>query len=230
MKRRAQMLLFMLLLAACFAAAQVPRSHHDPAPAHRPGQEKNFIDWESSRINPRNIDYGAQIEELRQSVLDDTLRDPDFRSKALLITALCGLFIAYWWECRTTGGLRVSTTRIITACHSELAVARDLIIKLTGEYGQAKRILDEQMETVLRTKSQRTKLSNTTASGDGPKGNAPDASNDKPSESKLEGQDSVLNQQLLEANQTISSLRRQLGIVSRKYEEEQQKNRKLRGE
>ena len=230
MKRGVELLLITVLLAVCFAAAQVPRSSYDPAPAHRAGQQKSFIDWAFSQINPRNIDYGVRIEALRQSVLDDTLRDPDFRSKALLIAALLGLFIAYWWECRTTGGLRVSTTRIVTVYHNELAVARSHIAKLTSEYAQAKRVLDDQMETRLAAKTQKTKPSNTSPSGEASPGNASNGSTDKPGETQLGDHDSGLNQQLLDANQTISSLRRQLGIVTRKYEEEQQKNRKLRGE
>src|SRR5215471_18841704 len=122
MKRGTELLLITVLLAVCLAASQVPRSSYDPAPAHRSGQQKSFIDWAFSQINPRNINYGERIEEMRQSVLDNTLRDPAFRAEALLIAALCVLFVFYWWECRTTGSLRVSTTRIVTAYDNELAV------------------------------------------------------------------------------------------------------------
>jgi len=216
MKCGAGLLLIFVLLPACFAAAQVPRSHYDPAAAgRRPVQQKSFIEWALGRINPRNIDYGARIEETRQSMLDDTIRDPEWRAKALLMAALVGLFIAYWWELRTSGGLRVSTTRIITAYHNELAVTRDQISKLTAEHGQAKRALDDHMEMALAIRAARGKRE------DG-------ATNSKKVAAPADASNSQLTvDQLVVEN---NSLKQQVKTLTAKWQEEQQRNRKLKGE
>src|SRR5579864_355426 len=226
MKRALRLLLLLVASAACFAVAQAPRSRYDPGAGRRPVQQKSFIEWTFSQINPRNIDYGARIEAMRQGFLDDTIRNPEWRGKALLIAALLGLYVAYWWEVRRSGGIIISTARVIAGYENELVMARGQITKLTAEYKQAKRILDDQMEAA---RSQKSKPTNAAPADDGLKGNASGNGKDRSSEPQPEGQDSESNQQLLAANQTISSLRRQVSTLTRKYEEEQQKNRKLKG-
>ncbi len=224
MKRAIEIILLVLFWAVLFAAAQAPRSSFDPAPARHAAQQKSFIDWTFSQINARDIDYGQRIEVWRQGFLDDTVRDPSFRTELLLITALCVLVIVYWWELWVAGVSRVSTTRIVTAYESELTVARGQIAQLSAEYAQARRLLEEQTEPAVAAKSQKPKP--------GSEASAKPAaySNGKEPETPVGGQDNGLGQQLLDANQTISSLRRQLSTVTKKWEEEQQKNRKLRGE
>jgi hypothetical protein len=215
-KKPARLLLMIMSLATCLAFAQVPRARYDPASSSHAKDQKSFVEWAFSRINPGNIDYGARIEEIRQGLLDDTLRNPEFRAKALLIAALLGLFIAYWWECRTNGNLRVSTTRIVAAYHNELAVARDHIVKLTTEYGQAKRILDDQKETTLPMRAAAGKREEGGAAASKiaavPAGPAPSQ---------------VTMEQLLIEN---NSLKQQVKTLTTKWQEEQQRNRKLKGE
>jgi hypothetical protein len=230
MKRAIQIMLLVLLFSMHFATGQAPRSRFDPAPPRHAAQQKSFVDWAFSRINARNIDYGARIEEWRQGFLDDTVRDPSFRMEALLIASLCVLFLVYWWEVRTTGALRVSTTRIITAYESELAVAREQIAKLSTEYARSKRLLEEQMEVVVAAKPQKSKPVSEVPAAPGTKETAVADKNGKADEPPIGDNGSGLSQQLLEANQIIGSLRRQVGTVTKKLEEEQQKNRKLRGE
>lgn len=230
MKRAFQMLLMVSLFVTDFVAVQAPRSRFDPAPASHSAQQKSFVDWTLSQINSKDVDYGERIEEMRQIKLLDTLRDPFFRTDALLITALCVLYVCYWWECRTKRVLRVSTTRIVTAYHSELEVAQEEIVRLSIEYARAKRILDEQLEAEVMAKPQKTKSENAVSSGNGAKGTIIPGGNGKTVDPQLSALDNGLKQQLVQANETIASLRKQVSVVTRKYEEEQQKNRKLRGE
>lgn len=223
-KRVIVIVLLVLLWSVPFAAAQAPRSSFDPAPARHSAQQKSFIDWAFSQINARDIDYGECIEIWRQGFLNNTVQNPSFRAEVLLMAALGVLFLGYCWELRTTGALRVSTTRIVTAYASELAVARGQITRLTAEYVQARRLLEEQAEAALAAKSQKPKPASEAAA------KTAAYSNNKAVEQPVDGQDNGLGQQLLDANQTIGSLRRQLSTVTKKWEEEQQKNRKLRGE
>jgi hypothetical protein len=227
MKRAMRLLPLLAISVACVAIAQVPTSRYDPGVGRRPAQQKSFIEWAFSQINPRNIDYGARIEAMRQDLLDRTIRNPESWGKALLVAALLGLYVAYWCEVRRSGRTTVSTARVITGYENELMMARGQITKLTAEYMLAKRILDDQMEAV---RSQKSKPTNAAPTEEGLKGNASENGKDKPNLPQSEGQDSEVNQQLLAANQTIGSLRRQVSTLTKKYEEEQQKNRKLKGE
>lgn len=216
MKHCVEVSVLVVLFAACLATAQVPRSRFDPAQAHPAEQQKSFVDWAFRQINPRNIDYGERIEQMRQSVLDNTLRDPSFRGETLLIAALCVLFTFYWWECRTNGSLRVSTTRIVSAYHNELAVARDQIAKLSAEYAQAKRQLDEQTDAASVVKAavgQREDV-------------ATNASKKEVVPAKS-GNDQLTVEQVLTEN---NSLKQQVKTLTTKWQEEQQRNRKLKGE
>ena len=230
MKRAVQMLLLTALLITDVVAGQVSRSRFDPASASHSAQQKSFVDWTLSQINSKDVDYGKRIEEMRQTILADTFRDSSFRTDALLIAALCVLYVCYWWECRTKQALRISATRIVTAYHSELAMAREEIARLWAEYTQAKRILDEQLEAEVVARPEKTKSENGVSSGNGARGTIIPGGNGKTVEPQLSDQDNGLKQQLVQANDTITSLRRQVSVVTRKYEEEQQKNRKLRGE
>ena len=215
MNWRAGLWLILGLLAVCLAAAQATSSRYDPAAGHRPVQQKGFTEWALGRINSRNIDYGAQLEEIRQDILNDTIRDPEWRAKALLIAALGGLFIVYWWEVRTNGGLRVSTTRIVTAYHNELAVARDEIAKLTAEYAQAKRALDDHTEMALAIKMTKGKRE------DG-------ATNSKKDGAPADSGSSQMSVEQLQIEN--NSLKQQVKTLTTKWQEEQQRNRKLKGE
>jgi hypothetical protein len=215
-KSPAKLSLIILPLVACLAFAQAPKARYDPAPSRHPPEQKSFVEWVFSRINPGNLDCGARIEEMRQSLLDETLRDPQFRAKALLIAALLGLFVAYWWECRTNGNLRVSTTRIVTAYHNELAVAREHIAKITTEYAQAKRILDDQKGTALPASAATGKREDSAA-----------IVSKKGAVSAAPAHTQLTMEQLLTEN---NSLKQQVKTLTTKWQEEQQRNRKLKGE
>jgi hypothetical protein len=214
MKTTARIILTMIL--AVFAmptlnALQATRSRFDPAPAGRIVPHNDFWDRVSKGINPAGIDYGERIEETRQGILDDTLRDSSFRFEAVLALALVGMWLLYWWECRITGNLRFSASRAVVACQNELASVRGRNAKLEKEYAEAGRILNERMENPAAAKPQQAKSRNESSSIDLGQGTA------NP------------EQQLAEAKQMIAGLNRQVAILTRKYEEEQQKNRKLMG-
>jgi hypothetical protein len=181
-------------------------------------------------VNPRNIDYGQRIEAMRQRLLDNTLRDPDFRDKAILFLALIGLYIYFWWEMRKANAMKHSATDMLTAYQNQLAVASAQVDELSVQYAEAKRLLDEKIEAALVAKPRRLKLENVAPSSIAPQAAESVEENGKAAASPVKDSESGAALQLLSASDLINSLRQQLGVVTRKYEEEQQKNRKLRGE
>jgi hypothetical protein len=214
MNRRLGLVLSVIVLAACFAESHGQRSRYDPAPTHQAGPRKSFLDASLGLFNPSDIDYGMRLEEMRQSVLDNTLLDPSFRNDSLLIGALCFLYGCYWWECRKTTNLRVSSARIVTACQSELLVAREQIARLTSEYTQARHILGERSEASTAATSVHRKRE-AVANGE-----------NKTPVPAVPQEEEPTRVELLSENY---SLKQQVRTLTMKWQEEQQKNRKSKG-
>lgn len=213
MKRRLQWVVIVVVIVISTTVAQMPRSSFDPAPAHRARNQKGFIDWALSQINRREIDYGARIEVMRQRMLTSTLHDAGFRVESLLIGALCFLYVCYWWECRRSTNLKASTVRIVTASHNELQAARQHIAKLSSEYEQARRLLEERTEAA--PPSAQTRQS---AAVHGEQKDLVAAST---------GNGQLNKDELLVEN---NSLKQQVRTLTIKWQEEQQRNRKLKGQ
>ena len=217
MKRRLQLIVIVVFIVISTAVAQMPRSSFDPAPAHGARNQKGFIDWALSQINRRDIDYGARIEVMRQRMLNSTLRDAGFRVEALLIGALLLLYVCYWWECRRSTNLKVSTVRIVTACHNELQAARQHIAKLSSEYEQARRVLEERTEPApLAAQTAGGRRQTAAVSGD-----------QKDVVAGSTGNGQLNRDELLVEN---NSLKQQVRTLTIKWQEEQQRNRKLKGQ
>ena len=212
MKRQVALGLCVIVLAAWFLESHGQRSHYDPAPSHRTGPQKSFVEASLGLFNPSDIDYGARLEVMRRSILANTLLDQSFRIDVLLIGALCFLYGCYWWECREITNLRASAARIVTACHNELLAARAQIARLTSEYTQAKHIVNERSEASTGPTTVHRKREEPVTNGE-----------NKTSVPAVSQEDEPSRVQLLTENY---SLKQQVRTLTMKWQEEQQKNRK----
>lgn len=123
------------------------------------------------------------------------------------------MFLIVLWQDRQNRRMKFSTARVVAAYHNELTVARDHISRLSSEYTQAKRILDEYKEASLALR-----LS-------GAKRDAVPANSKNTAAATSDGQPA--REQLLIEN---GNLKQQVKTLTNKVQEEQQKNRKLKGE
>jgi uncharacterized coiled-coil protein SlyX len=189
------------------------------------------VDSSLSLLNPRNIDYGMRIEEWRQNALDSTARDFSFWADAIAAGVLGMIFIFIYWQFRQNQSVRFSTARLIAGYENELVVVRDRFAKLSAEYRRIKCTADEQMEDTARSKPQAVKRENAAPGNGNSMERVPAGSSGQTAvQLQVRGDDGSLNQQLAGANDTIGNLRRQVSALTKRLEEEQQKNRKLRGE
>lgn len=94
MRRKAILLVTVLLPAVAASALQAGRSSFEPM-AHQvqAKQPSGIIETTLAGINPQNRDYGVQVGEWRKEVLEDTLRQIYFWSLILLAMGL-GISIA----------------------------------------------------------------------------------------------------------------------------------------
>lgn len=71
------------LLAVCLSLAVPPgsawgqRSSYDPAVKQESKPREGFVDFALKQINPRNVDYGCQLEEARKLAVDQTVKSID---------------------------------------------------------------------------------------------------------------------------------------------------------
>jgi hypothetical protein len=204
-------LTFFVLMGTALATTQSPVSISNPDTASHSRPRGNVMDWSLNKINPHDIDYGLRIEELRQTAIDRTIHDYGFWSDFVSVGVLGMMFLIVLWQNQTNRQMRFSSARVVTAYHNELAMARDQVTRLSSEYGQAKRILGEQMEASFVARPQATKRES--------------AGNKDAASAAPDGQ--ISREQLLAEN---GSLKLQVKTLTTKWQEEQQKNRKLKGE
>jgi hypothetical protein len=205
----------LVVLGTAVATTQSLTSKPNSATASRSRPHGNVLDWGLKQINPHDVDYGKHIEELRQAAIDNTIHDYGFWSDCVAAGVLGMMFLIVLWQDRKNRRMTFSTARIVTAYHNQLAMAQDQITLLSAEYAQAKRILDEQTEGSYVSRPQTAKREST-----------PGSSSDKGTTAAApDGQSS--HEQLLAEN---GSLKQQVKILTAKWQEEQQKNLKLKGE
>lgn len=87
MKRRIRrVVLIILILASCsLVRAQTRRPLYSG--------RGTWYEFLLNQFNPRNVDYGARLERLRQVFLEATVRDPFFWCSLLLAVALLGVVL-----------------------------------------------------------------------------------------------------------------------------------------
>ncbi len=204
-----------VVLGTAIAATQSLTPKPNSATASRSRPHGNVLDWGLKQINPHDVDYGKHIEELGSQAIANTIHDYGFWSDCVAAGVLGMMFLIVLWQDRKNRRMTFSTARIVAAYHNQLAMARDQITRLSSEYAQAKRILDEQTEGSYVSRPQTAKRESTPSSNN----------NEDTASAASAGQPS--REQLLAEN---GSLKHQVNILRAKWQEEQQQNRTLKGE
>lgn len=216
-------LLGTVLLSAGGGTGQTPGSNYDPAASRRAGPQKSFLDWTLGRINPRDINYGDRIEEMRQRALDATVRDVGFWADATAVLVLGVAFVVIYWQYRQIRRLKFTTADLLVAYHNDLTALRNRFDQLLAEYNLIKQGRDERPEKIPVPRPQPLRLDSAASRNIKPPSNS-NGGTPAPTE------DGNVQQQLVHANETIGSLRRQVSTLSKRVEQQQQQSRKLRGE
>jgi hypothetical protein len=220
-----------IVLAALAASGQTPRSSYDPA-ANRPAKQRDsFMDFALKKLNPQDIDYGENIEEMRRTAIVATMDDYYYWSNLAAISGLVIMFCLFFRQHVVLKRRAFSTARVVTWYHNELVEARNQAFEQGAKYLQLKRLADAQIEAGLAQKPQPPK--GDSVSGE-PSGGSGKSVNGAAPNAQIQGDQSLreaikkLEQQAGKDKETIKSLRQQTGVLSRRLQDEQQKNRGLR--
>lgn len=222
-----------IVLAALAASGQTSRSSYDPA-ANRPAkQHDSFMDFALKKLNPQDIDYGENIEEMRRTAIVATMDDYYYWSNLVAISGLVIMFCLFSRQHVVLKRRAFSTARVVTWYHNELVEARNQAFEQGAKYLQLKRLADDQIEAGLAQKPQPPK--GDSVSGE-PSGGSGKSANGSAPNAQIQGDQSLreaikkLEDQAGKDKETIKSLRQQTGVLSRRLQDEQQKNRSLRGD
>jgi hypothetical protein len=222
-----------IVLGAMMASGQTSRSSYDPA-ANRPAkQHDSFMDFALKKVNPQDIDYGQGIEEMRRTAIVATMDDCYYWSNLVAISGLVIMFCLFFRQHVLLKRRASSTARVVTWYHNELLEARSQAFEQGAKYLQLKRRTDDQIEAGLTQNPQPPKGGSTSgepSGGSGSSVNGAAANTPTQSEQTLREAIKKLEQQAGKDKETINSLRQQTGVLSRRLQEEQQKNRSLRGD
>lgn len=233
MKRMRKLGFLGIVLAALAASGQTSRTSYDPA-ANRPArQHDSFIDFTLKKINPQDIDYGQSIEEMRRTAIVATMDDYYYWSNLVAISGLAIMFCLFFRQQVVLKRRAFSSARVVTWYHNELVEARKQAFEQGAKYLQLKRLADDQFEAGLAQKQQPPK--GASVSGE-PSGGSGKSVNGVVPNAQTQGEQALreaikkLEQQAGKDKETINSLRQQTGVLSRRLQDEQQKNRSLRGD
>lgn len=233
MKWMSTIALFSVVLATMMASAQTSSSGYDPA-ANRPAkQHDSFVDFTLRKLNPQDIDYGQSIEEMRRTAIVATIDDYYYWSNLLAISGLVVMFCLFFRQHVMLKRRAFSTARLITSYHNELMEARSQAFEQGAKYQQLKRLADDEFETILAQKQQPSKSGSVSAeplASPGKSVNGAPANAQTQDEQVLRDAIKKLEQQAGKDKETITSLRQQTSVLSRRLQDEQQKNRSLRGD
>jgi hypothetical protein len=226
MKRAYTITFLGVVFAALSASGQASRSSYDPSAGHAAKQHDSFADFFMKRLNPEDTDYGQRIEEMRRTAILATIDDYYYWSNLASISGLAVIFCLFFRQHAILKRRVFSTARLVTWYHNELFEARNQAFEQAAKYLELKRHTVDQLEADL-AKQQPPKGASHSHGSSGSSGKADEAV----TTALAQGQESLreiikkLEQQAGKDKETINSLRQQTGVLSRRLQAEQQKNR-----
>ena len=155
MKATVAGLALMILLTMAVAPAssqtrQPPRSQYSPLAAQRgehPQQRpQTWYEFALSRINPRNIKYGAWMEERRQAFLEATAKNPYFNyglGSTIVILFLMVTSAKFWIDGRRKDWVTAEMmTDLMNQDQHSRKVAKDAIRKYNDHIERCNRVVE----------------------------------------------------------------------------------------
>jgi hypothetical protein len=222
-----------IVIAALEASGQAPRSSYDPAASRPAKQHDSFTDFALKKINPQNIDYGQSIEEMRRTAILATMDDYYYWSNLVTIGGLAIMFCFFFRQHVLLKRRALSTARVISWYHNELAEARAQAFAEGAKYLHLKRLTDDQIEASLAQKTQPPKPATVSREQSGrSSSNVNGTVRDPQSQGEPSFEEALkkMEHQAVRDKELIDSLRQQITVLSRRIQADKGKSRGIEGE
>ena len=247
-----------MLPLLCFAQAR-PSSYDPAARAQSPRPKDGFVDFALKRINPADKDYGQCLDEGRKLLIEETMRNGYFWSNLVALGLLACLFVIIVYQHRVQTCREWAAAEMLTQHEHALSRANAKVEEATSRNRGLMEALTALRESALRsqtppgeaqdrpalqTVSSRASSIPASQVATPRNGNATSATGRSvraatatpPNQIGLFKPDvdlvmkvNSLEQQLGRSQDEAKLLRRQLNESDRRLQEEQQRNRSLKG-
>ena len=213
-------LVMALLLPAVFMGQTAP-AHSAPTP--HLGWQPGLFDSIKQGSSSHGADYGRRIEEVRNAIVDNTIKSYEFWITVLSLSLNLALsFCVVYLDAVRRQVIR-STARLVATYQSQLATGQRSYLLLEQNYSKFRDDFEQEKEPKISTRPPVQKSRN---AGD----TRAIAANLSTPTVVVGAPQPLSSPTAAPAEEAVVSMRRQITTLTHQLEEERQKNRKLRGE
>ena len=225
-------LVFVTLVTVLPALSQ--SSNYDPMPRKPAAQSSGFLDSSLGLINPKNTDYGCQIDTVRQFVVEQTLKNLEFWIVGITVSLLIVSFFMLLHQSRERDRREIIAAGFLAHYYNAWLDARSQADHAIRRHNELVKRTNAAAESALRAASQDRDQAQTetpkTNQGAGAKphqshrpgrnaggeNGAAGTPNNQSSESDYLDQISTLQQQLDASRDREANLLRQLSRIQKR--------------
>jgi hypothetical protein len=249
---------FLLLIAFFLLAAGsqvVGQQSSEEVTTRKLGKQRDsFADFALKQINPRNADYGCQIEEARRLVVHETLRSIDFWTALIALGFLVLSFLMLLYQRREGDRREIMAAQFMAQYHNALIDARRQAEDAMCRYNELVHVASRASDAMLPAqplpeseevrviqpvssrdaKAQSGPIANKEKSGaigiganDSGQGHKSPVRQNRAAEVDLIAQITALQQQLTASHEREKTLQRKLSKVQRQGQSEKEGNANL---
>jgi hypothetical protein len=145
-------LVFVTIVTVLPAFAQ--RSKFDPMPRKPAAQSSGFVDSNLGRINPKNTDYGYQIDTERQFVVEQSLKNLEFWIVGITVSLLIVSSFMLLHQSRERDRREIIAAGLLAHYHNAWVDARSHADNAIRRHNELVKRTNTAAESALRVASQ----------------------------------------------------------------------------
>ena len=142
-----------LLLAGAARAACDQLSPDDPVAKQPNKSREGFVDFALKQVNPRNTDYGRQVDEARKMAVDQTIKNVDSWAVLVAVGFLVLSFLMVLHQHRERSRREAIAAKLLAQYHNAWVDARDQAARAIRRYNQLVHTANSASEAAFRPPS-----------------------------------------------------------------------------
>jgi len=216
MKRSLWIAFVTLMALPPFITGQTAPAHAAPTP--HLGRQPSLVESIKQGSSACGTDYGERIEEVRNAIVDNTLKSYEFWITIVSLGLNLALFFYVFHLDSVRRQVIRTTARLVAEYQSQLAAGQRKYQLLQQSYAEFVDDFEQEKEPRISTKAPVQK-------GRTADDNKTNATDPRPASGQTGASPASAT-----AEETVSSMRQQITTLTRQLESERQKNRRLQGE
>jgi hypothetical protein len=211
------------------------RPNYDPMPRKPAAQSSGFLDSSLGMINPKNTDYGCQIDTERQFVVEQSLKNLEFWIVGITVSLLIVSFSMLLHQSRERDRREIIAAGFLAHCYNAWVDARSHAENAIRRHNELVKRTNAAAESTLRAASQERDQAQTETpksnqgtgakahqsprpgrTAGGPENGSAGTPNTQLSDSDYRDQINTLQQQLDASREREANLRRQLSRTKKR--------------